>query len=83
MRSFTADTATPAAIVDELLRGGGAVVISGLFSPDDIANARAVIMGPIAANRILPGGPGQEPHVDYPYPEVLDAAAAGNTEGRT
>ncbi|MCR9122937.1 MAG: phytanoyl-CoA dioxygenase family protein [Phyllobacteriaceae bacterium] len=24
-------------------------------------------MGSIAANRILPGGPGQEPHVDYPY----------------
>ncbi len=25
------------------------------------------IMGSLAANRILPGGPGQEPHVDYPY----------------
>ncbi len=25
------------------------------------------IMGSIAANRILAGGPGQEPHVDYPY----------------
>ena len=25
------------------------------------------IMGSIAANRILPGGLGQEPHVDYPY----------------
>ncbi len=25
------------------------------------------VMGSIAANRILPGGPGQEPHVDYPY----------------
>lgn len=25
------------------------------------------IMGSIAANRILPGGPGQEPHVDFPY----------------
>ncbi len=24
-------------------------------------------LGSIAANRILPGGPGQEPHVDYPY----------------
>ena len=24
-------------------------------------------MGSIAANRILPGGPGQEPHIDYPY----------------
>lgn len=25
------------------------------------------IMGSIAANRLLPGGPGQEPHIDYPY----------------
>lgn len=25
------------------------------------------IMGSIAANQILPGGPGQEPHIDYPY----------------
>ncbi|MGF6599955.1 ectoine hydroxylase-related dioxygenase (phytanoyl-CoA dioxygenase family) [Paraburkholderia sp. GAS448] len=25
------------------------------------------IMGSIAANRILPDGPGQEPHIDYPY----------------
>lgn len=24
-------------------------------------------LGSIAANRILPGGPGQEPHLDYPY----------------
>lgn len=24
-------------------------------------------MGSVAANRILPGGPGQEPHIDYPY----------------
>jgi ectoine hydroxylase-related dioxygenase (phytanoyl-CoA dioxygenase family) len=27
----------------------------------------AFIMGSVAANRILPGGPGQEPHIDYPY----------------
>ena len=25
------------------------------------------IMGSVAANRLLPGGPGQEPHLDYPY----------------
>ncbi|MBO9401392.1 phytanoyl-CoA dioxygenase family protein [Shimia sp. R9_3] len=129
MRRFTKDNADPAAIVEELLHGGGAVGISGLFSPEDIAEARAIvmehseqeapkvthfqgaaeddgkinlqrrvwnllakgevfsrmaahptlmttlrqflgsefIMGSIAANRILPGGPGQEPHVDYPY----------------
>lgn len=129
MKRFTATTATPDAIVEELLHGGGAVKISGLFSADQIAEARAIvmhhseqeapkvthfqgaaeqdgkinlqrrvwnllakgevfsqmaahpvlmdilrkflgtefIMGSIAANRILPGGPGQEPHVDYPY----------------
>ncbi|WP_422047883.1 phytanoyl-CoA dioxygenase family protein [Shimia sp.] len=129
MRRFTKDNGDPATIVEELLHGGGAVGISGLFSPEDIAEARAIvmehseqeapkvthfqgaaeddgkinlqrrvwnllakgevfsrmaahptlmailrqflgsefIMGSIAANRILPGGPGQEPHVDYPY----------------
>lgn len=129
MKRFTADTANPAAIIEELLHGGGVVAISGLFSPADIAGARAIvmdhseqaaekvthfqgaaaeggkldlqrrvwnllakgevfsrmathpilmnilrgflgtefIMGSIAANRILPGGPGQEPHIDYPY----------------
>ena len=25
------------------------------------------ILGSLAANRLLPGGPGQEPHIDYPY----------------
>ncbi|MFT7252809.1 MAG: ectoine hydroxylase-related dioxygenase (phytanoyl-CoA dioxygenase family) [Paracoccaceae bacterium] len=129
MKHFTAKTAQPDAIIDELLHGGGAVRISGLFSAEQIAEARAIvmahseqaaekvthfqgaaeeegkinlqrrvwnlldkgevfsdmaahpvlmaalrkflgtefIMGSIAANRILPGGPGQEPHVDYPY----------------
>jgi len=128
MKRFTAATADPESIVHELLHGGGAVGISGLFTPDQIAEARAIvmahsaeadtvthfqgaaaedgklalqrrvwnllakgevfsamaahpaimailrrflgsefIMGSIAANRILPGGPGQEPHVDYPY----------------
>jgi len=129
MKRFTAGTAEPDTIIEELLHGGGAVVISGLFSPEDVAEARAIvmahseyegekvthfqgaaaeegkinlqrrvwnllakgqvfsrmavhpvlmdilrkflgtefIMGSIAANRILPGGPGQEPHVDYPY----------------
>ncbi|SDX26954.1 Phytanoyl-CoA dioxygenase (PhyH) [Ruegeria halocynthiae] len=129
MKRFTAETADPDVIVNELLNGGGAVGISGLFTPEEIAEARAIvmehseeaaekvthfqgaaeedgklslqrrvwnllakgdvfcrmaahpvlmkilrkflgtefIMGSIAANRILPGGPGQEPHVDYPY----------------
>lgn len=129
MKRFEAKTASVSEIVEELLYGGGAVGISGLFTPEEIAEARAIvmehseqaakkvthfqgaaqqdgklnlqrrvwnllakgaifermathpklmeilraflgtefIMGSIAANRILPGGPGQEPHVDYPY----------------
>ncbi len=40
--------------------------------PAVIAIAKAFLgdevqMGSIAANRLLPGGPGQEPHIDYPY----------------
>lgn len=30
------------------------------------------ILGSIAANRLLPGGPGQEPHVDYPYWDLYE-----------
>lgn len=129
MKRFTANTADPDTIAKELLEGDGAVLLSGLFTPDQIAQARRVIMtesdheaekvthfqgaaeaagnahlqrrvwnllakgqvfsqmaahpvimkvlrrflgtefimGSIAANRLLPGGPGQEPHVDYPY----------------
>ncbi len=114
-------------IVDALLTGDGAVVIRAALSPDDVAEARQLIMtmseregdkvthfhgghedqvhlqrrvwnllnkgevferlvqhptvmavagvflgsefimGSVAANRLLPGGPGQEPHIDYPY----------------
>ncbi|WP_298436323.1 phytanoyl-CoA dioxygenase family protein [uncultured Jannaschia sp.] len=127
MLSFHADDVDPEVIVTELLDGGGAVMLKGLFTQDEIAEARRIIlmhsdaeaakvthfqgaagdrmdlqrrvwnllakgavfsrmathpvlmtilrhflgtgfiMGSIAANRILPGGPGQEPHVDYPY----------------
>lgn len=114
-------------LVIEFIDGSGAFVLPGAFSPDQIAEARAIIMaesdanastathfqgaaddklvlqrrvwnllnkgsvfsemvqhpdvvaitsallgtafklGSIAANRLLPGGPGQEPHIDYPY----------------
>ena len=128
---FTADQIDTDAIVRELLEGPGAVTLRGLFAPEEIVQARAIvmnesnrdaggakvthfqgaaeqdgkiklqrrvwnllakgdvfsrmashpalmrtmraflgsefIMGSIAANRILPGGPGQEPHIDYPY----------------
>ncbi|MEM9320490.1 MAG: phytanoyl-CoA dioxygenase family protein [Pseudomonadota bacterium] len=129
MLSFTAETADPVRICDALMDGDGAVRVTGLFTPDQIAEARSIIMaesdaddskvthfqgeamrdgtvnlqrrvwnllakgavfsefaahpvimnvlhrwlgsefimGSIAANRLLPGGPGQEPHVDYPY----------------
>lgn len=129
MRTFTSETADPITICEELMNGPGAVRITGLFSDDQIADARRVIMqhsdkegekvthfqgaamedgkanlqrrvwnllakgnvfsdmaahpvlmqilgkwlgsefimGSIAANRILPGGPGQEPHIDFPY----------------
>lgn len=30
------------------------------------------ITGSLAANRLLPGAPGQEPHVDYPYWDMYD-----------
>lgn len=134
MLTLTEDQIDPVAICDELLTGGGAVKFKGLFSDDQIAQARAIIMaesddetdkvthfqgaameegtanlqrrvwnllakgevfsemaahpaimkilrrwlgtefimGSIAANRILPGGPGQEPHVDYPYWDFHD-----------
>jgi ectoine hydroxylase-related dioxygenase (phytanoyl-CoA dioxygenase family) len=131
LRVFTEDTLDTGFIVNELLDGAGAVTLRGLFTPAEIAEARAIvmresnadergdkvthfqgdaeragrldlqrrvwnllakgevfsrmaahpaimqvmrafigsefIMGSIAANRILPGGPGQEPHIDYPY----------------
>jgi len=33
---------------------------------------RNFILGSFAANRLLPGAPGQEPHVDYPYWDMHD-----------
>ncbi len=50
----------------------GDVFIEMLEHPEIIAIMKAFLgdefcLGSIAANRILPGGPGQEPHIDYPY----------------
>ncbi len=134
MLRFTPDTVDPDKIAHELMHGKGAVLLSGLFSDAQIAEARQIIhhhsaeadtvthfqgqaeeegalhlqrrvwnllakgavfsdmaahpvimkvlrkflgtefiMGSIAANRILPGGPGQEPHVDYPYWDMYNA----------
>lgn len=33
------------------------------------------ILGSIAANRLLPGSPGQEPHIDYPYWDYYKAGS--------
>ena len=33
---------------------------------------RQFILGSFAANRLLPGAPGQEPHIDYPYWDLHD-----------
>ncbi|MEM7212182.1 MAG: phytanoyl-CoA dioxygenase family protein [Pseudomonadota bacterium] len=135
MLTLTAATATPETVCNEMMHGGGAVKVTGLFTDAQIAEARAIIledsnrndqkvthfqgaaaedgtvnlqrrvwnllakgevfsdmaahpvimavlrrwlgtefiMGSIAANRILPGGPGQEPHVDYPYWDLYNA----------
>ncbi|EBA10931.1 phytanoyl-CoA dioxygenase family protein [Roseobacter sp. CCS2] len=134
MLRFTPDTVDPDKIAHELMHGKGAVLLSGLFSDAQIAEARQIIhhhsaevdkvthfqgqaeedgalhlqrrvwnllakgdvfanmaahpvimqvlrkflgtefiMGSIAANRILPGGPGQEPHIDYPYWDMYKA----------
>lgn len=129
MLTVKGDDANPEQICTELMHGGGAVKLTGLFLTAQIEQARDIIMresdgdaekvthfqgaaveegdvnlqrrvwnllakgdvfsdmaahpvlmrilrrwlgsefimGSIAANRILPGGPGQEPHIDYPY----------------
>jgi ectoine hydroxylase-related dioxygenase (phytanoyl-CoA dioxygenase family) len=128
MESIEAVSVAPQHVAEALLRGPGAVRIRRLFTPEQVAEARRVvmahseraqtvthfqgqaaedqrlhlqrrvwnllakgevfsqmaehpaivdamrlflgedfIMGSIAANRILPDGPGQEPHIDYPY----------------
>ncbi len=119
-------------LLEELLTGGGAVAIRQAFPPEELAEARrlivhyssteddkvthfhgahedqvhlqrrvwnlldkgevfermvqhpvvmrivgaflgdAFIMGSVAANRLLPGGPGQEPHIDYPYWDLYE-----------
>ncbi len=118
-------------IIEEFIAGTGAVLIKDAFTPDQVADARRLIMeysaeedkethfqganqdrmhlqrrvwnlldkgeifeamvqhpdvvkiasailgdkfilGSIAANRLLPGGPGQEPHIDYPYWDMYE-----------
>lgn len=44
---------------------------------------RQFILGSFAANRLLPGAPGQEPHIDYPYWDMhdIDEFPAGMNAG--
>lgn len=135
MLTFSADAFDSNAAVDELLNGGGAVRIRGVYSPEQVDKARAIVLGyserdpgkvthfnaeadeagklmlqrrvwnlfpkgavfremithPImmqtmrdflgsefvcgsyCASRLLPGCPGQEPHIDYPYWDFYNA----------
>ena len=43
--------------------------VMGVFSK---ILGKQFILGSYAANRLLPGAPGQEPHVDYPYWDMHD-----------
>jgi ectoine hydroxylase-related dioxygenase (phytanoyl-CoA dioxygenase family) len=54
-----------------LLNKGG-VFVEMVQHPDVVTVCSHLLgsafkLGSIAANRLLPGGPGQEPHIDYPY----------------
>lgn len=69
MKRFTAKTAKSEIVVHELPDGDGAVSRT-VTHPTEMAVPRHLlgtefIIGSVAANRILPGGPGQQPDVDY------------------
>ena len=48
-------------VFEQMVQHPVVMKIVGAFLGDEF------IMGSVAANRIMPGGPGQEPHIDYPY----------------
>lgn len=134
MDQYSTDPAFVTDCVETMLHGDGYVMLPGVFAPEEIAEARRIVMtesdrdapklthfhghhadrvhlqrrvwnllnkgqvfvdmvqrepiasiiraflgdgfilGSIAANRLLPGGPGQEMHVDYPYWDMHDRA---------
>jgi len=49
------------AVFERMAQIPAVTTVAGAFLGDEFQ------MGSIAANRLLPGGPGQEPHLDYPY----------------
>ena len=135
MDQYATDPAFVSGCVETLLHGDGYVMLPGVFAPEEVAEARRIVMaesdrdapklthfhghhadrvhlqrrvwnllnkgqvfvdmvqrepvvsimraflgdgfilGSIAANRLLPGGPGQEMHVDYPYWDMHDRAS--------
>src|ERR1044071_6719709 len=61
--------------IDEMLHGKGYFFFTMLKREPIVSIVKALlgdefILGSIAANRLLPGGPGQELHVDYPYWDI-------------
>ena len=55
-------------VFEEMVQHPAIVAITSAFL------GTAFHLGSIAANRLLPGGPGQEPHIDYPYWDMYDRA---------
>ena len=134
MDQYATDPGFVTECVEAMLHGDGYVLLPGVFAPEEVAEARRIVMaesdrdaprlthfhghhadrvhlqrrvwnllnkgqvfvdmvqrepvvsimraflgdgfilGSIAANRLLPGGPGQEMHVDYPYWDMHDRA---------
>ena len=55
-------------VFEQMVQHPTVMTIAGAFLGSEF------IMGSVAANRLLPGGPGQEPHVDYPYWDLYRTA---------
>lgn len=53
-------------IFEDMVQHSNVVAITSAFLGNQFH------LGSIAANRLLPGGPGQEPHIDYPYWDMYD-----------
>ena len=56
-------------VFEQMVQDAVVTTIVGAFLGDEF------ILGSMAANRIMPGGPGQEPHIDYPYWDLYKRSA--------
>lgn len=54
-------------VFEEMVQNDPIVEVTSAFLGDKFH------LGSIAANRLLPGGPGQEPHIDYPYWDMYES----------